>query len=386
MPTADGQLTAAEVAQIVALVQAQALLREQLTATAVAGVTAPLRVFTKFWSAAAINTYLDTVMKVVRPAQTRMARTTDAYLARVMTIMAGRRVDPVGAVDVSKLRRAISPAQATAIAAALPAGYDYAPSQRVTTTSNQTSSTATTATVSAAPTTNAAAPATVDPRQVYGRIFDSARFYAASRNLSIPQLQTRSVARAAHVAATDIMLADRAQSRQTMRARGVQRYRRVIRPYAGQGGPVCGLCIVASDRIYTIEDLLPIHGNCRCEVVPVGSAQDPGKTLNDEDLATLYAAAGSTGGRQLKTVRVTISEHGELGPILSYGNHNKRGVTEVAAATSTDRQTVARAQLASYEKSIIALREQDAAGKDVTKALTWQSDKIAALRAELGVS
>lgn len=399
MPTADGQLTTAELAQIAALVQAQAQLRASLTATAVSAATTPLKVFTAFWSSAAIDDYISTVLKVVRPAQVRMARTTDAYLARVMGVMAGRRVEPVGAVDVSTLRRAITTAQADAIVQSLPAGYDYRPSQptaAATTTATATRSDQTTPTPASAAIAAArqnlprgrvtgattAAATTVDPAQVYGRIFDATRYRITARGYTIAQAQTYAVNRAAHVATTDVMLADRAQSRQTMRTRGVQQYRRVIRPYAGSGGPVCGLCIVASDRIYYIEDLLPIHDSCRCEVVPVGAANDPGKTLNGDDLRQLYAAAGGNTGRRLKTVRVAITEHGELGPMLSYGQHNRRGITEVAAAISGDRAVTARAQLASYEQQIATVRDTaDRTGDD--RALRWMSDKIDELRAQL---
>lgn len=384
MPTADGQLTSAELAQIAALVQAQAQMRATLTGIAVAAATGPLRGFSAFWDAAAIDGYISTALKVIRPAQLRMARTTDAYLARVMSIMTGRRIEPAGVIDVAGLRRAVTDAQAKTITDNLPAGYDFQSSQPHDTATR--TNTAIAADIRRDPPPAAVATAqSVPAEQVYGRIFDAARYRITAQAHTLDQARAYATNRASHVAATDVMLADRGQSRQTMRARGVQRYRRVIRPYAGNGGPVCGLCIVAADRTYNIADLLPIHDDCRCEVVPVGAANDPGRTLNDDDLATLYAAAGGTAGRKLKTVRVVISEHGELGPLLSYGTHLRRTVTEVAAAVSPDRHVTANAQLASYESQIQRLRDRDAAGEDVSKSLTWMTNKIDELRAELGV-
>ncbi len=390
MPTSDGELTAAEVAQIAAFLQAQAQVRAQLTATAVAAASGPLRAFTRFFSAAAIDDYITGTLKVVRPAQVRMARVSDAAMARVMTIMAGRRIEPAGAIDVTALRRAITTAQAKTITDNLADGYDYQPNQPTaaapTTRAARAGQLAPSPTTASATTTRTSAAATVPSEQVYGRIFDATRYRLVARGYTTEQAQRYATNRAAHVAATDVMLADRAQTRETMRARGVQRYRRVIRPYLGSGGPVCGLCIVASDRIYTIEDLLPIHDNCRCGVVPVGSTADPGKTLNDDDLRALYQAAGGTAGRRLKTVRVAITEHGELGPLLTYGNHRRRGITEVATAISPDRDVTARAQLASYETQIQRLRDRADAGENVTRALTWMSDKIDELRNQLGVA
>lgn len=395
MPTAEGQLTAAEIAAIAALIQAQAQARAELTRLAIRASTLPLRTFSAWWDADAIRAYITEVLRVVRPAQVRMARTTDAYVARVLSIMTGRRVPPVGAIDTSGLRRAITAEMAEAIVDALPPDYDFAPSQPAATPSTRAEPAGTTPSPSRPVTTRPStsprrqAAETVDPAQVYGRIFDSARFHIVAKGYTPEQVQAKSIQRAAAVAQTDIMLADRAQARHTMRQRGVQRYRRVIRPYAGSGGPVCGLCIVASTRIYFIEDLLPIHNNCRCTVVPVGDAADPGEQFNKDDLRALYRAAGSTGGSKrqggaLKKVRVQITEHGELGPILVNGAHKRRGPAEVAAATHPGREVTARAQLNSYLQSLPILQAREAAGEDVLDAIRWQTRKIAELRRELG--
>jgi hypothetical protein len=387
MPTSDGRLTPTELRVIAALVDSQAKTRRQLTSLAVNAAVRPLRGYTRWWESEGTDEYLAAVRRVVRPAQLQMARTTDAYLARVMSTMTGARVNPVGAVSVTGLRRAIPADIAQRIADALPGTYDFAPNQPAATTSS-TSGTQPVSTVQSATTTAAS---TVDPDAPYGRIIDSARFQITALGYTQQRVQARAMRRAAAVAQTDIMLADRAQSRHTLRTRGVQRYRRVIRPYAGSAGPVCGLCIVAADRTYFIEDLLPIHANCRCEVVPMGSVADPGFSLNRDDLNAIYAAAGSTGGGKLqggalKSVRVQVSEHGELGPVLLNAAHRRRGIAEVAAATSSDRQTVAKAQLASYETvGLPSLLAREAAGEDVTDALSWQHHKIQSLRRELGL-
>lgn len=118
-------------------------------------------------------------------------------------------------------------------------------------------------------------------------------------------------------------------------------YRRVIHPEASKGG-VCGLCIAAADRVYHVEELMPIHDRCECTVMPVTTAHDPGFTLNQDDLDRLYshaeetapeevlyntARAGgdvigtrkalSTSGKALKKTRYQIVHHKELGPVLT---------------------------------------------------------------------
>lgn len=99
-------------------------------------------------------------------------------------------------------------------------------------------------------------------------------------------------------------------------------FRRVIRPELSKNGS-CGLCVVAATNWYTVDELKPIHNLCKCVTVPVVKGADPGFGWNQEDLRknldTMYGAAGgSTYGKDLKRIRVKITEHGELGPILEY--------------------------------------------------------------------
>jgi hypothetical protein len=103
---------------------------------------------------------------------------------------------------------------------------------------------------------------------------------------------------------------------------GVTGYRRVVHPELSRTG-TCGLCIVASDQVYHSAELLPIHGNCHCTVLPIVGELDPGSGLNNLTLGDFYAAAGdSTFGEDLKKTRFVINDHGEYGPVLSHeGDH-----------------------------------------------------------------
>lgn len=105
-------------------------------------------------------------------------------------------------------------------------------------------------------------------------------------------------------------------------------YRRVIHPELSETG-TCGLCMVAADRFYTVDDLLPIHDRCKCTIAPITKDHDPGMRLNREDLDALYKAAGGTAGDLLKRIRVSIHEHGELGPILTRQGDHFRSVDDV---------------------------------------------------------
>lgn len=92
-------------------------------------------------------------------------------------------------------------------------------------------------------------------------------------------------------------------------------WRRVIHPERSKSG-VCGLCIAAASRVYSIEDLSPIHDHCRCTILPVTSSSDPGLNLNKEDFKVLYGPDGKTAANYLLSLSFKQDYHGELGPIL----------------------------------------------------------------------
>lgn len=128
----------------------------------------------------------------------------------------------------------------------------------------------------------------------------------------------QSVDRAKLLVGTNLALAEREATFQILDEANLAEkigWRRVIHPEASTGG-VCGLCIAASDRIYGVKDLKPLHDRCNCEVLPVTTEHDPGKELNEADLSRLYDAAGGTAARLLKRTRYKLDQHGELGPVL----------------------------------------------------------------------
>jgi hypothetical protein len=99
--------------------------------------------------------------------------------------------------------------------------------------------------------------------------------------------------------------------------------RRVIHPEMSRTG-TCGLCIAASDRIYKVRELMPLHARCWCTTAAVTDEFDPADVLNAVDLKQLYDNAGdSTNSAALKRTRYKINEHGELGPSLIPGKRTK---------------------------------------------------------------
>lgn len=229
-------------------------------------------------------------------------------------------------------------------------------------------------------------PRTAEPFEVYSRpvfIYRDAVAYGAefqaAHAAAMRQVET--------LVATDMTLAAREAERDTYEAANVTHYRRVIRPELSASG-TCGLCVAASQMIYKIEDLLPIHSRCKCRTLPVVGDDDPARLLNTEDLNRVYNTAGGTSPRDLKRTRYQVTADGELGPTLV----PHRRVTDATRSGRSTRRHVAegwdspqriRAELAALEPVLARLESRAAAGENVAAALGYQSDRIATLRRKL---
>ncbi|WP_213816235.1 hypothetical protein [Glaciihabitans sp. dw_435] len=166
--------------------------------------------------------------------------------------------------------------------------------------------------------------ANVTATEVYSR--PATQFVFARRSgLTFDESMDAFTKRMTEVATQDVKLADREESLRIFQADPlVNRWRRVIHPELSKSG-TCGLCVVAAQRVYTTDDLMQMHGpSCNCTTMGIVAGDDPGYRLNDADLKKIYATAGSTAAADLQNVRISIEEHGELGPVLiKQGNHFK---------------------------------------------------------------
>lgn len=175
----------------------------------------------------------------------------------------------------------------------------------------------------------------VDPRVVYRRpAVDVYTALAAGKPL--PQAAAEGRLRLTQLIGGDMQLAKVHASRQSMRgypAEG-QFYRRVL-----TGRENCALCVVASTQRYYRGDLLPIHPGCDCGVQPL----PPGLAVNqviDEDLLEQVhqitadrLGVSDRGGRTPDYRKLlTVSEHGEYGPTLSWAQPKAKPKTKAGGA------------------------------------------------------
>lgn len=220
------------------------------------------------------------------------------------------------------------------------------------------------------------------------------------RGVAEPDARKHALERFEELANMDMMLAEREETQRVFASSPkVTGRRRVIHPELSKSGQSCGLCLVASQNVYRVTELMPIHEHCNCTDMAITVDHDPGLRLNRADLDKLYEAAGGNDMESLKQVRVSITEHGELGPILTAAEHEFRNVVAVNAMTSRkeftpfsrvtieDQRVAWRAMADSAERSIDLLEQtrtdDDVAGKGIDEAIKYHRDLIARFEQKL---
>ena len=175
------------------------------------------------------------------------------------------------------------------------------------------------------------------------------------------------------VADTDAVRAGDMANRESYRKAGVKLYRRVIHPELSHTG-TCGLCVVASDRTYHISDLNPMHDHCHCTVMPILNGNDPGLSLNRNDLDAIYSRAGGNKAWQLSKVNVTVDEHGEIGPVFdktgrlkdNEGHYDSLGNLKYSEPDREMGVTQLETILSRSQRLLTAMQEADSSGRSVS--------------------
>jgi hypothetical protein len=173
--------------------------------------------------------------------------------------------------------------------------------------------------------------------------------------------------RAGNLADTDVFLASRQATVETGRLVNADRPSRSRLRYWQRvaDGNACNFCLLASTQRYTMEDLMPLHDHCTCDVLPLTSDSDQvvdpdllyrlrseGVTVTRENGETYIYGEKATPNYDWESkvspeVRaeidaqrgpvpddapapaVAIKEHGELGPVLVNPEHTFTGPADV---------------------------------------------------------
>ncbi len=315
-------LTGAQLAGLAVLVQQYGAASEQLQTASAAAVEAAWMSFAGWYDTAAVAALAAQMANLSAANQQQAAGAAGAYIATVTSLMSGTRMPSIPRDLTAPVRN----------------GADLRlVHQR--------------------------------PAVVYRRAIATGKDHREALNLAF--------GRAKDTVISDLSLQERDAGNRMMQQLGIGQYRRIIHPELSASG-TCGLCIAAADRTYSIGELMPLHPpDCKCTVMPVIGTNDPGIDLNQDDLDQLYAAAGgSTRNEDLRRVRYTVNEHGELGPVLGKEGDNFRGPSKVALEDDPVR---ALRMLVQMRENLPKIEEQAAAGRVDAGALDYQRRQIARL-------
>lgn len=179
-----------------------------------------------------------------------------------------------------------------------------------------------------------------DPELVYRRggavVWDN-----LAKGEPLPVAVERGLVRLTSIAATDLQLAKTHTARQVLEQQPSGReptgYVRTL-----EGTSSCGFCALASTRLYHVEELLPIHPGCDCDVAPY--YDDPNLVVDPNQLERVHALArdffgtSRAAGVDIATGEfdyhdfVVVHEHGELGPVLARKGNHFSGPAQASAA------------------------------------------------------
>lgn len=162
----------------------------------------------------------------------------------------------------------------------------------------------------------------MEPREVYHR--PASTVYAKlAAGKSLDEAVRAGGLRLHQLIGGDMQLAHRNQAHKTLsrgRSDGIRAYRRVL-----TGRENCALCVVASTQRYWVEDLLPIHPGCDCNVQPLPPGMEGSQVIDQDLLDRAHAAVEARYGSYAPDAReidykkmILVTEHGEYGPVMGW--------------------------------------------------------------------
>jgi hypothetical protein len=144
----------------------------------------------------------------------------------------------------------------------------------------------------------------------------------------------------------------------------------------------CKLCRMLADRgaVYSDQTArFATHGHCKCTAQPVFSTDDFGE---EASVMQYMASKKRRTPEQQAKLREYLNTHYSTGGAGVQTSAASRA--KVAGPSPTEVTSRLRAQLASLETSLPALKIRAANGDSVSAPIKWQTERIAELRRQLG--
>lgn len=122
------------------------------------------------------------------------------------------------------------------------------------------------------------------------------------------------------IAGTQLQLTKTHQAQKALKASGATFFRRVL-----SGQENCKICVLAATQRYRAINRAEVHPGCDCGVEELPGNEAPDRII-DRQLLKLATDLKDENGKPLGARDlITIREHGELGPVLTWRKHEFTG-------------------------------------------------------------
>lgn len=143
---------------------------------------------------------------------------------------------------------------------------------------------------------------------------------ALSEGKPFPEAKAKGLTRMLSVTGTQLQLAKTTQAQASLKASGATYYRRVL-----SGSENCKLCVLAATQRYRNINKAAVHPGCDCGVEELPAGTNPRQVIDQKLLDSVNELVDEDGNELDPRDLITIHEHGELGPVLTWRKHEFTG-------------------------------------------------------------
>lgn len=126
------------------------------------------------------------------------------------------------------------------------------------------------------------------------------------------------------IAGTQLQLAKTHQARKALETSGATYFRRVL-----SGSENCKICVLAATQRYRTGRLADIHPGCDCGVEELPRGETPERIIDPQLLKAVNSLTDEDGKPLGTRDLITVHEHGELGPVLTWKKHDFATITDI---------------------------------------------------------
>lgn len=138
-------------------------------------------------------------------------------------------------------------------------------------------------------------------------------YTSLAKGATYEQARKAGLNRLISIAGTQMQQTKTVQAKKALEYSGAEYFRRVL-----SGSENCKLCVVAATQRYSVIRKAEIHNGCDCGIEELPAGEAPKQIIDQELLDAVNNLKDEKGEPLAPEDIITIEEHGELGPMLTW--------------------------------------------------------------------